>query len=120
MPVAHHFPDQQRQTLSKHQRKQSATAAKAQASASAGVADRILHTAHANSFVGLGGSDGKATTATTYQRQQDDDNHTTRDSGSCVDVGNDVGCCGEFGGEGFGRVALGEGVQPGVLFVVLL
>ena len=35
MPVTQNFPDQQRQASSKHQRKQSAKAAKAQASASA-------------------------------------------------------------------------------------
>ena len=45
-PVDQNFLDRQRQTMSKHQRKQSAKAAKAQASASAGVADRILHTVH--------------------------------------------------------------------------
>lgn len=59
MLVAHHFPDQHRQTLSKHQRKKSAKAAETQASASAAKAktERALHTVHANSFVDFGGSD---------------------------------------------------------------
>ena len=72
------------------------------------------HIVHANSFVGFGGSDGKTRTAT-YQRQQDDDNHMTRDSGSCVDVGKDVRSCGEFGGEGIGGMALEGEVLSGVV-----
>ena len=109
-PVDHNFLDRPA-ILSKHQRKQSARAAKAQASASAGVADRILHTVHGfpNSSVGLGGS-----SLGNHQRYNNDDDVTNR---------NDVEICGEFGGGGsdvgisgkFGKLEAAESGTVGML-----
>ena len=83
--------------MSKHQRKQSAKAAKAQAPASAATADtdRALHTVHVNSFVGFGGSD------VGNRGERDISKHY----GDVTDR-NDVGICGKLGGEGSGRRAL--------------
>ena len=110
-PVDQHFLDRPA-ILSKHQRKQSARAAKAQASASAGSADMSVHDVHAfsNTFVGPRGS-----SVGNHQQNNNDNDITNR---------NDVEICGGFGGDGshvrtsgkFGGVGFGGigGMSGGV------